>query len=43
LRVEPFVRLGPTDRAAIEAEGAGLLAFAAAGADVRDVQFAPVG
>jgi hypothetical protein len=31
------------DRAAIEAEGAGLLAFAAAGADVRDVQFAPVG
>jgi hypothetical protein len=43
LRVEPFVRLGPADRAAIEAEGAGLLAFAAAGADVRDVQFAPVG
>jgi hypothetical protein len=43
LRVEPFVRLGAADRAAIEAEGAGLLAFAAAGADVRDVQFAPVG
>jgi hypothetical protein len=43
LRVEPFVRLGAADREAIEAEGAGLLAFAAAGADVRDVQFAPVG
>jgi Winged helix DNA-binding domain len=43
LRVEPFVRLGAADRAAIEAEGAGLLAFAAAAADVRDVQFAPVG
>jgi hypothetical protein len=43
LRVQPFVRLGPADRAAIETEGAGLLAFAAAGADVRDVQFAPVG
>jgi hypothetical protein len=40
LRVEPFVRLGSADREAIEAEGAGLLAFTAAGADVRDVQFA---
>ncbi len=43
LRVQPFARLGAADREAIEAEGAGLLAFAAAGADVRDVQFAPVG
>jgi Winged helix DNA-binding domain len=43
LRVQPFVRLGPADRTAIEAEGAALLAFAAAEADVRHVQFAPVG
>ena len=43
LLVQPFARLGTADREAIGAEGAALLAFTAAGADVRDVRFAPVG
>jgi hypothetical protein len=40
LTIEPFAPLAPSDRAAIEAEGSVLLAFAAAGATAHDIDFA---
>ncbi|MPZ67276.1 MAG: winged helix DNA-binding domain-containing protein [Pseudonocardiaceae bacterium] len=41
LAVEPYARLSKKDAAAIEKEGARLLAFGAAGADSRDIRFTP--
>ena len=43
LVVEPFQRLSSGDTAAVTAEGAALLAFAAADAETHDVQFIPPG
>jgi hypothetical protein len=43
LVVEPFERLSKPDAAAVAAEGARLLAFAAADADSHEIQFAAVG
>jgi hypothetical protein len=42
LTIQPFVKLSKADRAGIEKEGAGLLAFAAAKAKAHDVRFLPV-
>jgi len=42
LIITPFTSLLPRDRAALAEEGTRLLAFAAADAGARDVQFAPV-
>jgi hypothetical protein len=42
LSVEPFRRLPAADRAALAAEGARLLEFAAGSAASREVRFAPV-
>jgi hypothetical protein len=43
LVVEPFARLSKEEAAAVTAEGARLLAFAAADADRHEIQFAAVG
>ena len=42
LVIEPFARLGRTDRAGLEKEGLRLLSFVAPGVDDYDVEFRPV-